>query len=265
MVGDGRTFKVVTPLMSGSDVKAWQVHLLARFAEWDIGYELEADGFYGRATRAATLSFLRAWGSPDAGAELKHGLPPELRTRVRNNRRTVEEANLFKSAERQDYRAALRRRFASRHLAVPVKILEDDWGWHGAAHDGVDLICPPSAPLVAICDARVVRADKDGWWGKGAPSDPALKALGDGITILECLVNEGPFKRGLHFAYGHAERPACRVGEIVRAGQQVATAGFAVAWHVHFMVNADQPVDDFYRGTGDRDPMPFINYVELHS
>mgnify|MGYP006144078397 CR=1 FL=1 len=137
-----------------------------------------------------------------------------------------------------------------------ARILQSSWGYHPPVHDGVDLICKPRAAGLAICKAEVVRADNGGWWGKGAPS-PAVAAKGDGIVIIRCLVNQGPFRKGLNFCYGHAEKVRVKVGEKVEAGQVICEAGLANAWHFHFMVNDNKDT----RGVGDRDPMPYVNYA----
>lgn len=163
-----------------------------------------------------------------------------------------------------DTRTAAQKRRAARrgHVHTPVeRILSSSWGWHPPVHDGVDLICPPDEPLLAICDAEVIRADAGGWWGKGAPSDPAVRARGDGIIVLRCLVDDGPFRKGLRFCYGHAEGARVKVGQRVKAGEVIGRAGFANASHTHFMVHGR----DDARGIGDRDPMPYVEYALRHS
>lgn len=143
-------------------------------------------------------------------------------------------------------------------VAAPMKkILEDSWGYHPPVHDGLDLICPANEPIYAMSPGVVVRADPSGWWGKGAPSDPALKAKGDGIIVYRCTENVGPFKTGMNICYGHAEGAVVRVGQKVEAGQRLGHAGLANAWHVHLMVN-DNPDT---RGVGDRDPWPFYDFA----
>jgi murein DD-endopeptidase MepM/ murein hydrolase activator NlpD len=132
----------------------------------------------------------------------------------------------------------------------------------------VDLICPKDAPGFAICKAKVVRADAGGWWGKGAPKDPDVRAKGDGIVILQSLVNIGPIKNGMLFGYGHAEHARVTKGQTVKAGDQICRAGMANAWHFHFMVNSGAP--RFWDGSrplgiGDRDPWPFVRYAIDHS
>lgn len=248
--------------MQGADVAEWQGDLVAEFSKWGVDYPLEVDGDYGQATRSATASFMRAWGVENAQDALQDGLTPWWRTKLRLDRRTVEEQQTFESDERVDYRRALRDRYANKDVCTPIaNILGDSWGYHPPVHDGVDLICNPKAPLLAICTGRVIRADAGGWWGKGAPSDPALRAKGDGIIIVRCAVDVGPFKPGLNFCYGHAEGAVVSAGDKVHAGQRIGDAGFANAWHAHFMVN-DNAND---RGVGDRDPLPYVNYARAHS
>jgi murein DD-endopeptidase MepM/ murein hydrolase activator NlpD len=148
-----------------------------------------------------------------------------------------------------------KKRPGERLVAAPLDhIISDSNGWNPRAHDGVDLICAEKAPLYAICDALVIDVRAGGWWGK---SPTGNVALGDGIIQLECAVNVGPFKEGMHFGYGHAEAARVKVGDHVRAGQVIGRAGFANAWHVHFMVNNGATT----RGIGDRDPKPFVDYA----
>lgn len=144
-------------------------------------------------------------------------------------------------------------------VAYPVpSVTADSWGYHPPVHDGIDLICPPAAKVYAICDGEIVDVRAGGWWGKGAPS-PAVAAKGDGIIQLRCTVDAGPFRKGLVFAYGHAENAQVRVGQKVKAGDLLGHAGLANAWHIHFMVHDHT---EGTRGVGDRDPKPFLNYAK---
>lgn len=147
-------------------------------------------------------------------------------------------------------------------VAVPVDpILEHSNGF-GSGHDGVDLICEADDVVYAICDAEVIDVRADGWWGLGAQASHGHPIEhGDGIIQIECLVDKGPFKQGMHFGYGHAENAVVRVGQKVKAGQKLGHAGFANAWHLHFMVNGGGTA----RGTGDRDPMPFVDFAKHHA
>lgn len=252
------TLKITSPHMSGSDVNAWRRTLRAQLEAWGVDYPLAASGPYDTAARAATASVL--YGLGIGQDQLKHGVTPELRVKVRNKRLTP--------AERARYvaRAGWRKRLAAKHrgggVARPLaKILEDSWGYHPGVHDGIDLICPADAPIFAMVRSRVVRADTGGWWGLGAPSDPALRARGDGIIVLEVLETVGPFRKGQRIGYGHAERPTVKVGQIVPAGTQIGHAGFANAWHVHLVVNDG---DQGTRGVGRRDPRPLVDYAIKH-
>lgn len=146
-------------------------------------------------------------------------------------------------------------------VAVPVDpILEHSNGF-SSVHDGVDLICEADDVVYAICDAKVIDVRAGGWWGLNAEASHGHPiADGDGIIQIECLVNKGPFKKGMHFGYGHAEKAVVHEGQIVKAGQKLGHAGFARAWHLHFMVNAGNTM----KGVGDRNPMPFVNYAKNH-
>jgi murein DD-endopeptidase MepM/ murein hydrolase activator NlpD len=129
-------------------------------------------------------------------------------------------------------------------------------GWTGPnGHDGIDLLTPEDEPLLAMVKSRVVRVSPANWWGNNPRPSPGHPISdGDGIIVLESLVDVGPIKRGLHICYGHGEHATVKVGEIVEAGRVIGKAGWAVVPHVHFMLNDDAPVNGLYRGVGDRDP-----------
>lgn len=255
-----RTFKIDRPLMEGSDVRAWQTFVSRTFQRWGINYPVAIDGVYGVGARSATASLVYCLGIDHTEA-MKHGVTPELRTKVRHRRLTPSERARF-LGPRTAHRARLRRKYGrAAQVAPPLnRILQSSWGFQ-PGHDGVDLICDERAPGFAICDGIIRRADGGGWWGKGAPS-PAVAARGDGIVILECTVNVGPFREGMCFGYGHAEAPLVQVGQRVKAGQRICEAGMARAWHFHLMVNAGSFAKTM--GRGDRDPMPFVNYALRH-
>ena len=259
VVNDTRTFVVgATRLMSGPDVRRWQETLKRHFDLWKVDYPLAIDDDYGAITRDATLTVLFGLGIDKA--LVKNGVTPELRAKVRNDELTVVER--ARKAARAKWRSQLRERFArSARLGPPIaQILSSANDWAGSGHDGVDLICKANAPIFAICDAEVIDVRVGGWWGKSAPRDPAVRARGDGIIQLRCLVDDGPFRRGLHFGYGHAEDATVRVGQVVKGGQQIGRAGMANAWHIHFMVNRG----GHRRGIGDHDPMPYVRYASGH-
>ncbi len=167
---------------------------------------------------------------------------------------------MLKNAKKMQARREAQLAALSSPVAIPVpSVTADSWDYHPPVHDGIDLICPPNAKVFAICDAEVIDVRSGGWWGKGAPTN---KALGDGIIQIRCTVNAGPFRKGLVFAYGHAEHATVKVGQKVRAGDLLGHAGLANAWHVHFMVHDET---EGMRGVGDRDPRPFLNYAKANS
>jgi murein DD-endopeptidase MepM/ murein hydrolase activator NlpD len=255
---DSRTFKLDAPHMHGDDVAGWQATLNRQMKTWDIRYSIKADGDYGAVSRDLTATVL--FGMGISHAAMVDGVTPELRTKIRHRNLTATELALFTA--RVAWRAKLRKTHnVGGQLATPIaKIISSSWGYHPPGHDGVDLICRENAPLYAICDGTIVRADAGGWWGKAAPADAALKARGDGIIIVRCTINAGPFREGLNFCYGHAEHAIVKAGDHVQAGQHIGTAGFANMWHSHFMVNARGDT----KGVGDRDPMPYVNYARKH-
>jgi murein DD-endopeptidase MepM/ murein hydrolase activator NlpD len=144
-------------------------------------------------------------------------------------------------------------------VAAPVKpILQHSWGWHPGVHDGVDLITEADDVIYALCDATVIDVRSSGWWGKGARASGGHSvAEGDGIIQLRCDIDAGPFRKGLHFGYGHAEKATVQVGQKVQAGQMIGHAGFANAYHVHFMVNRGGTT----KGIGDHDPYVYVDYA----
>lgn len=258
-----RTFKVDAPLMEGPDIDLWQTFLYDQFrSAWGIEYPIITDGSYGVATRAATASFMRAWGVLSAADALEDGLTPEWRIKLRNNDRTPAEQDRALSDERKDYRQALRDRYATMDVAYPCLHLVTDANGYSSWHDGVDLITAWRGPALAICTGKIVRVSKGGWWGNNPTPSPGHPISdGDGIIILESTITAGPFRPGMHFGYGHTEEAVVSEGDHVHAGQVMGHIGWARAPHIHFMVNDDKPVDGFYRGTGDRDPAPFLDYA----
>lgn len=252
-----RTFRVESPEMHGDDVKDWQATLNGQMRTWNVDYRLDLDGDYGTLTNDLTASVCHGLGLASASKAMEDGVTPALRIKIRNKDLTTKERKRYE--ERASWREAFRQRHAHKDIAAPLtKILSSEWGWHPAVHDGVDLICKAAAPLLAICRARVVRADAGGWWGNNPqPSNGHPVSDGDGIMVLRSLTKIGPFKKGLNFCYGHAEGARANVGDVVEAGDVIGHAGFARAWHVHFMVNARKDV----RGVGDRDPMPYVKYA----
>ena len=253
-----RTFKLQMPRMRGQDIKTWQEILNKQFDNWGVRFHVALDSEYGVPTRDATATVLHGLGI--LKAEMSNGVPPELRIKVRDKKLSPTER--VRRVQRRGWRKRLRDKFAGGGVASPLaKILSSSWGWHPPGHDGVDLLCLAEAPVFALCQAKVIDVRPSGWWGLGAaPSHGHPVSDGDGIIQLECLTDVGPFKKGLHFGYGHAERATVSVGDVVRAGQRIGTAGFANAWHVHFMVNRGNTT----KGIGDHDPLPYVEYAMKH-
>jgi murein DD-endopeptidase MepM/ murein hydrolase activator NlpD len=252
-----RTFKLTQPRMEGGDVKNWQRELVSLFAAMDIdNAPVTADGEYGMETRSITAALARALGM-DPEEVMADGVTPELRRRMRDRDLTAEEKERFQNASRKAYRARLRKQWRPERLKVhaPVtRIIADSWGYHPPVHDGIDVICPPNAVLFAMVRSKVIDVRAGGWWGK-APSGDTSK--GDGIVQLEILETVGPFKRGHHIGYGHAEKATVRVGDVVEAGEPIARAGLAVAWHIHLMLNDGSTS----KGIGNRDPRAILDYA----
>jgi murein DD-endopeptidase MepM/ murein hydrolase activator NlpD len=265
-MAEPRTFQVESPTMHGDDVRNWQNELIHEFHQLDINCPVEVDGYYGVQTRAYTASLCHALGM-NAGEQMKDGLTPELRTRIRHRQLYDFERDRFTSEPYVEYRRALRKRWGRQaggngRVHKPVDdILQHSWGYHPPVHDGVDVICKPDVPIYAMVKCRVVDVRSSGWWGKGAPSDPNLKAKGDGIIQVEVLDDVGPFTKGHHVCYGHAEKAVVKVGDVVEAGHQLGHAGFANAWHVHLMHN-DGNVGN--RGIGNLNPEPLLAYTIEH-
>jgi murein DD-endopeptidase MepM/ murein hydrolase activator NlpD len=258
-----RTFKVSVPPQHGTDIEAWQKWLNGKMRDWNVDYSLDIDGFYGARSRDLTASVAYGMGM-NPGILMARGVTPDLRTKMRHGTLNAEER---KMREERHAKGGWLDRFRQNHVMTVVStptpvIISSSWGWHPGVHDGVDLIAPWKNPALAICEGKIVRVSPSGWWGNNPQPSPGHPVSdGDGIIILECTISAGPFKPGLHFGYGHSEGATVRVGDHVKAGQVIGHVGFANAAHIHFMVNDDQPVNGFYRGVGDRDPMPFVTYA----
>ena len=266
MIKAPRTFKITSgEPMSGLDVREYQKELLDRFLKWNINYPIAVDGIYGSDTRSATATFLRAWGAKSAADLMKEGVTPRLRTKMRHDDRNKDEASLFHSTEREEFRAKLREKFKVTNVSYPIlrsHLITDEWGYHGSAHDGIDLMCPWKEPILAVCEAKVVDVRSMGWWGKGAiPSGGHPVSDGDGIIIIQATDDFGPhISKGDCFGYGHSENHIVTEGQTVKAGQRLGTAGYANGAHVHFMQNTGTFAAT--QGRGDTDPRPALNWLE---
>lgn len=249
-----RTFKLDKKLMEGEDVKDWQRTLLNEFKHLKIdNAPINVDGIYGPTTRSISAVFFKASGlSPNL---VKNGITPGIRLKIRDRRFTPNEMKKRVSSEIKMYRAELRNRWKETKVHTPAtKILADTWGYHPGVHDGLDLIVPPDVPIFAMVKSKVIDVRSGGWWGK-APSGNVK--LGDGIIQLEVLESVGPFKKGMHIGYGHAEKAQVKAGQMVKPGQVIGHAGLAVAWHIHLMVNTGKTT----KGIGNVNPEPLYRYA----
>jgi murein DD-endopeptidase MepM/ murein hydrolase activator NlpD len=257
-----RTFKVQKPFMQGQDVKDWQHEIKVRFKkDFGIDCPIKLDGVYGHGTRDFSAALVHAEGL-SIKVRMLNGVTPELRALIREGKEPAQAKRTRDSKTRKAYRDKLKKQWArkpKKKVHAPLAhILQDSWGYHPGIHDGEDLICLPNAPTYAMVKCKVIDVRASGWWGLGAPSDPTLKAKGDGIVQMEVLENVGPFKKGMHIGYGHNEKAVVKVGQVLEAGDRVANAGFANAWHIHLMVNNGR---SGIRGVGTQDPRPLIDYA----
>ncbi len=206
-----------------------------------------------------SFSKMVLFGRGFAHEQLNDGVRPWLRQVTREP--TLRPPGVKQRANepsRKSFRDNLRKKYESDDpdVAAPIgKIITMTWGYHPGVHDGIDLICGVKAPIYALCDAKVIDVRPSGWWGNN-PSGEVWK--GDGIIQIRCTTNDGPFRKGMHFGYGHAEGSDVKVGQQVKAGDRLGEAGLAVAWHIHLMGNNGEFGK---RGKGSFDPRPFVNYA----
>lgn len=257
-----RTFKLKKPRMRGSDVKSWQEDIKRIFKrQFNMNVPIKIDGTYGPSTRSYSASLVKAMGL--SSKAMNEGVTPELRTKLRNNDLTLAERQAKSSQARKDYREKLRKQFKQDrepkvHKFTSV-ILQDSWDYHPGIHDGIDVITPADAVLFAPVKCRVIDVRPSGWWGLGAPTDPKKRARGDGIIQLRVLETVGPFKKGMHIGYGHAEKAMVKVGQTVKPGTPIGRAGLANAWHIHLMIN-DGSVG--LKGVGNVNPRACLEFTK---
>lgn len=257
MAKNERTFVVKKPLMKGADVKRFQETIKREFKHLKINCPIVADGIYGHHSRSYAAALLRARGISRTTLYTK-GATYELRHKIFHRKMTKAETKNFHSKTVEAYRRKLREQWKEKKVHPPVSsILGDSWGYHSGVHDGIDVLTKPNAALFAMVKSRVIDVRSSGWWGK-APSGDVRK--GDGIVQIEVLENVGPFKKGMHIGYGHCEHARVRVGQVVEAGETLALAGLAVAWHIHLMVNSGGT----NQGIGTQDPRKFLDYAVKH-
>ena len=254
-MAEPRTFKIGPVLMQGNDIQHFQEDLREIGRRWNMDFPIKVDGVYGLQTRSIAKAVLFASGFTHK--QIAGGITPWVRERLRHPELRSEEMNDRRNGIwRSTYRDDLRKKFSTDDpdVAAPIgKIITMTWGW-APGHDGIDLICGANAPIYAICDAEVIDVRAGGWWGK-APTGQVWK--GDGIIQIESLTDDGPFKKGMHIGYGHAEGADVKVGQKVQAGDRLGEAGLANAWHVHLMTNHGNTM----KGIGQFDPRPFVDYA----
>lgn len=257
-----RTFKITKPPQRGNDIKEWQKTLLEIGESWNVHFPLKPDGVYGMATRSFSKAVL--YGRGFSHEQLDEGVTPWLRLLTRNpGERPEVVKDRANEPVRKEFRDSLRKKYAEdvdKDVAAPIgRIITMTWGYHPGVHDGIDLICGPNAPIYALCDGEVIDVRASGWWGNN-PSGQVWR--GDGIIQIRCLTDDGPFRKGMHFGYGHAEGADVKVGQRVEAGARLGEAGLAVAWHVHLMGNNGE---FGLRGKGSFDPRPCVDYSIKHA
>jgi murein DD-endopeptidase MepM/ murein hydrolase activator NlpD len=257
-----RTFKIGHDKVEGEDVKGWEEWLNHQMKQvWGIDRTVPVDGVYTNIDRAMTASVCHGLGLV-ASEAMANGVTPELRVKLRNKRLSLVELARYHGPRRL-WRLAQKRKYDGGGVSLPVgKITVDSWGWVPGVHDGIDINCPPRSPLLAVCRARVVRAAGSGWWGLGNPGG-ATGAAGDGIIIIQSLVDAGPIRKGDCFGYGHAEHPVVNVGDVVEAGEPIGRAGLAVTWHTHWMLN--RGLYSASKGKGDTDPRKALDYLKRNA
>ena len=243
--------------MRGGDVLDFQRWIKRKFEFWRVEYPLKTDGIWAQASRTALATIM--YGMGVALDELRDGVTPELRIKLRNANLTPEE--LQRARDRAEWRDRLREKHRGGGVCMPLARITDRSNGYSSWHDGIDLICPRDAPGFAVCKSVVVRADNGHWWSKAAPRSWAIRSKGDGILVLRSLVDVGPIKKDMNFAYGHAEGMRVRKGQVVEAGHHVCRAGMANAPHFHFMVNMRRDA----RGLGDIDPWPILRWIQSNS
>lgn len=108
-----RVFKLLSPHMTGEDVREFQRDLTARFKSWDISISVKDDGDYGTDTRDAAKRVCRGLGILHVTA-MEDGVTAALRAKIKDpDTRTAREMERARSAAAKEFRAKLRERFES--------------------------------------------------------------------------------------------------------------------------------------------------------
>lgn len=101
-----RTFHLTSPLMHGSDVKAWQDTLNDQLKDWQIDLRIDADGEFGERTMQVTGAVRYGRGILET---TKDRVSPDLRRKIRNKKLTTAETERYHA--RAEWRAQLRKRY----------------------------------------------------------------------------------------------------------------------------------------------------------
>jgi hypothetical protein len=141
-----RTFTLVSPHLTGEDIRQFQRDLTSRFKTWDINTHVTDDGDYGSATRDAGQQVCKGLGILHE-IDMKNGVTPALRIKIRHpDTRTPQEIERSHSTDAQQFRAKLRERFrqtaaefdgvAVASWIVPPLRWAREHGWTGHVESG---------------------------------------------------------------------------------------------------------------------------------
>ena len=108
IVSKPRTLKLRPRPMNGTDVRDWEQEINRQFADMDINFRVKVDAKYTLGDREATERLLYALGIDRD--EMKDGVTPALRIKVRHGRLTA--AEKARKAARVGCRRRLRKKYA---------------------------------------------------------------------------------------------------------------------------------------------------------
>lgn len=99
-------YKLTTPTMHGSDVKAFQELLNSRFDGWTINISVDTDGDYGPASEHSARQVCHGLGLDPKTYAI--GMTPAVRSRIAHPERRTP-ADLKRGEEAKEWRGALRK------------------------------------------------------------------------------------------------------------------------------------------------------------
>jgi hypothetical protein len=204
--------------MEGTDIRAFQQVINARFEVWKVNRMIEVDGEYGSITRHAARQVAHGMGL--AKRDYPGGITPEMRKRIRTpSRRSPEEKE--RAQARRAWLRALRKQFAGggadqaiayarKHLGLREQTgnrgpLIDKWNaaagsplgsfWCGNFCNACLMASGfPSEPFLAVCGQieSHARTGQGGWsWhASPRPGDLALFTIGGAanhVGIVEAV------------------------------------------------------------------------------